>query len=295
VKVLARRRYALGAASGLGSAILFGLSAPLAKILLPKASPWLLAGLLYLGAGVGLSVMRWVTYVRQSGDSPDRLRREDLPRLLAIVVFGGAIGPVLLLAGLTRVSGVIGSLLLNLEAVFTMALAVLAYRERLSRLELSGALLVIAGAVVVTYKPDPLRVDPVGAIAIAGACLSWALDNNLTRQISDRNPVQIVQIKTLSAGIGNVALAAIIGHRTPVGIVPAALLLGFVSYGLSIVLDVYALRYVGAAREAAFFATAPFVGAVAAVPLLGEVFTASDYGAGALMALGIVLIVRGWR
>jgi len=295
MKIRAGRGYAMGAVSGLGSAILFGLSAPFAKVLLPQTSPWLLAGLLYLGAGLGLSILQWVVHGRHHNDRRDRLRREDLPRLLAIIVAGGAVGPVLLLVGLTRVSGVVGSLLLNLEAVFTMALAVLAYRERLSRIEAMGALLVVAGAVVVTYRPDTWHADLVGAVAIAGACFSWALDNNLTRQIAVRNPLQIVQVKTLSAGIGNVVLAATAGHRAPLSIIPAALLLGFVSYGLSIVLDVYALRYIGAAREAAFFAIAPFAGAVAAVPLLHEAFTASDYGAGALMAFGIVLILRGWR
>jgi drug/metabolite transporter (DMT)-like permease len=291
----AGRRYAIGAASGLGSAILFGLSAPLAKVLLPKVSPWLLAGLLYLGAGVGLSIIRLLAHLRPGVDTSDLLRREDLPRLLVIVVAGGALGPVLLLVGLTRVSGVVGSLLLNLEAVFTMGLAVLAYRERLGRFESLGAVLVVAGAVVVTYQPDTWHADLVGAIAIAGACFSWALDNNLTRQIAVRNPVQIVQVKTLSAGIGNVVLAWVVGHRLPLSIVPAALLLGFVSYGLSIVLDVYALRYVGAAREAVFFAIAPFAGALAAIPLLHERFTASDYSAGALMAFGIALVVRARR
>jgi drug/metabolite transporter (DMT)-like permease len=236
-----------------------------------------------------------LSHDRHTGDAADRLQRKDLPRLLAIVLTGGAVGPVLLMVGLTRVSGVVGSLLLNLEAVFTMALAVLAYRERLSRTESLGALLVIAGAAVVSYRPDSWRADVTGTLAIAGACLSWALDNNLTRQISIRNPVQIVQVKTLSAGIGNVVLAVMAGHRAPMSIVPAALLLGFVSYGLSIVLDVYALRYIGAAREAAFFAIAPFAGAVAAVPVLRERFTANDLGAGALMAIGIALIVRGWR
>src|SRR5207247_2107236 len=117
MKDRAGRRYAIGAASGVGSAILFGLSAPFAKVLLPKASPWLLAGLLYLGAGLGLSVIRLLAHARRSSESPDHLRREDLPRLLAIMVAGGAVGPVLLLAGLTRISGVVGSLLLNLEAV----------------------------------------------------------------------------------------------------------------------------------------------------------------------------------
>lgn len=218
-----------------------------------------------------------------------------MPRVAAIAIAGGAVGPVLLLIGLTRVSGVVGSLLLNLEAVFTMTIAVIAYRERLKRLEFVGAILVVAGAVVVSYRPDTWRADLLGILAIAGACLAWALDNNLTRQISHRNPLEIVQVKTLAAGLGNVALAALAGHRVPVSIIPAALALGFVSYGLSILLDVYALRYIGAAREAAFFAIAPFAGAVAAVPLLHEHFAPSDYAAGVLMAAGIAVIIRGWQ
>lgn len=289
-----RRNFGLGALCGTASAILFGLSAPVAKLLLPGASPWLLAGLLYLGAGLGLSLIRLASHVRGEA-SAEPIQRTDMPRLIAIAVAGGAIGPVLLMIGLTRVSGVVGSLLLNLEAVFTMGLAVLAYRERLRRLETIGALLVVVGAVVVSYRPDTWRADILGILAVSGACLAWALDNNLTRQISRRNPLQIVQLKTLAAGIGNVALAAIAAYRAPAAVIPAALGLGFVSYGLSIVLDVYALRYIGAAREAAFFAIVPFAGAIAAVPLLHEQFAARDYGGGTLMAAGIVLIVRGWQ
>jgi drug/metabolite transporter (DMT)-like permease len=248
--------------------------------------------MLYLGAGLGLSLVR---LVRPQSERTDRLRREDVPRLLAIILAGGAVGPVLLLIGLARVPGVVGSLLLNLEAVFTMALAVLAFHERLGQLESLGAFFVVAGAVVITGRPESWHPNLLGALAIGGACLAWAVDNNLTRQISVRDPVQIVQVKTLAAGTGNVVLAALAGHRAPGAVVPAALLLGFVSYGLSIVLDVYALRFIGAAREAAFFAVAPFAGAVAAVPLLDERFSARDYAAGALMALGIALVVRGRR
>ncbi len=286
------RNFGLGAVCGTASAILFGLSAPMAKLLLPGMSPWLLAGLLYLGAGLGLSLVRLVLHA--GGDvNAEPIQRADVPRLVVIAITGGAIGPILLMVGLTRVSGVVGSLLLNLEAVFTMGLAVLAYRERLRRLETIGAFLVLLGAVVVSYRPDTWRADVVGVLAVGGACLAWALDNNLTRQISRRNPLQIVQLKTLAAGFGNVALAAIAGHRAPAAIIPAALVLGFISYGLSIVLDVYALRYIGAAREAAFFAIAPFAGAVAAIPLLHERFTPGDLGAGALMATGIALVIRG--
>ena len=141
----------------MASAILFGLSAPTAKLLLPGASPWLLAGLLYLGAGLGLTLVRLITQTR-TATATDRLQRKDLSRLAAIVLAGGAVGPVLLLIGLTRVSGVVGSLLLNLEAVLTMAIAVLIYRERLKRLEAIGALFVVAGRS--SSVIGPIRGEP---------------------------------------------------------------------------------------------------------------------------------------
>jgi drug/metabolite transporter (DMT)-like permease len=287
-------RHALGAITGLASAALFGISAPGAKLLLPAISPWLLAGVLYLGAGIGLSVVRLLKHLIASSDDENNLRREDLGRLFIIVIAGGALGPTLMLIGLTRVPGVVGSLLLNLEAVFTMLIAVLVFRERLGTYETLGAILVVTGAIVVSYQPATWQFDLVGALAIAGACFCWAIDNNLTRTISFRNPVQIVQIKTLGAGMGNVALAFVAGSRGRFSILPAALSLGFLCYGLSILLFVYALRYIGAARQAAFFAVAPFIGAVAAVPLLHERLTNVDLSGGALMALGLVCIVKGW-
>jgi drug/metabolite transporter (DMT)-like permease len=261
-------------------------------LLLPSISPWLLAGVLYLGAGAGLSVVRWVQHLANASNPANNLRREDLLRVLLIIVAGGAAGPVLLLLGLTRVSAVVGSLLLNLEAVFTMLIAVFAYGERLGRFETIGAILVVGGAIVVSYKPASLQIDFLATIAIASACFCWAVDNNLTRTISARNPVQIVQVKTLAAGIGNVALALLTGSRAPVSILPVALLVGFVCYGLSILLYVYALRYIGAARQAAFFAVAPFIGAVAAVPMLHDRLIQTDVAGGVLMALGLVLIIR---
>ena len=284
------RRFTAGALSGLGSAILFGLSAPLAKVLLPQASPWLLAGLLYLGAGVGLSLLR---LAMTQNSRADRLRREDVPRLLAIILSGGAVGPVLLLVGLTRVSGVVGSLLLNLEAVFTMTLAVFVYHERLGRLESLGAFLVVGGAVVVTGRPESWHANLLGALAIVGACFAWAFNNNLTRQISFRDPIQLVQVKTLSAGIGNVVLAAVAGHRAPAGVVPAALLLGFVLYGLNIVLD--ATHSVSSELHARR-PSSPWRH-LRAHSQRYRCFTSGLPHAitppGILMALGIVLLVRG--
>lgn len=277
--------WARGALYGVASASLFGVSAPLSKRLLPDIGPMLLAGILYLGAGAGLTV---VSLVR--GRPWPRFERHDWQRLALIALLGGFAGPTLLLAGLTRVSGVLGSLLLNLEAVFTMMIAVAWFGDRLGRREWLGALVIVSGAAVVSYRPGELTADWVGVLAIAGACLCWGFDNNLLQRVSAHDPVSVVQIKALSAGTLSLVLSLALGQRlTAASVIPAALGVGFVGYGISIVFDVYALRYLGAAREAAFFATAPFLGALAAVPLLGDRLSRADALGGALMAIGVVI------
>jgi drug/metabolite transporter (DMT)-like permease len=270
------------------------MSAPFAKLLLPRVDPWVLAALLYLGAGAGLAVMR-VAQADRGGAAlrrRRRLRREDLPMLLAIAIIGGGVGPVLMMVGLRALSGVAGALLLNLEAVFTMLLAVTVFGERLSTREALAAVVVLAGAVLVSLRGGPIRGEQLAAALIAAACLAWAIDNNLTVRLSGRNAIDVVQFKAMTAGLGNLFLAFATGHMLPsLTIVAVALGVGFVSYGLSIVLDFYALRYVGAARESAYFATAPFAGAIAAVPLLGERVTPNEITGGLVMAAGVALLI----
>ena len=213
----------------------------------------------------------------------------DWWRLGLIAAVGGFLSPMLLMLGLQRVSGLAASLLLNLEAVFTMGLAVTFFRERLNRFEWMAAALIVSGAVVLSYRPGSVAADGLGVMAIAAACLGWGLDNNLTQRVSSYDPLAIVQIKALTAGAANVLLAVIIRQQFPAGRpLTDALLVGFFCYGISIVLDVYALRFLGAAREAAIFATAPFLGAVAAILILGERAGPSELVAGMLMAAGIV-------
>ncbi len=280
-----RGAFVTGAICGVGSAALFGLSAPVSKRLLPGVGSVMLAGLLYVGAGIGLTVVSLA-----SGRKWPRLTRPDWGRLALIALVGGLIGPSLLMFGLRRLSGVAGSLLLNLEAVFTMALAVTFFGERMNRPEWLGASLIVIGAVVISYRPGEFTADWLGVLAIAGACLSWGLDNNLTQQVSSYDPISIVQIKTLSAGVGNVLLALAIGTRPVSGrVLGSSLAVGFLCYGISIVLDVYALRFLGAAREAVFFATAPFLGAVAAVPILGDRLGRTEIFSAILMAGGVVV------
>jgi len=270
---------------GAASAALFGISTPLSKALLPDIPPIMLAGLLYLGAGVGLTVVS-----RLQQRSWPAFKKPDALRLACIATVGGFVAPVLLLFGLTRVSGIAGSLLMNLESVFTIILATWLFGDRLKRTEWIGVGVIVSGAVLLAYRPGEANADLIGAVAIAAACLGWAVDNNLTQQISSYDPLAIVQVKGLTAGIGNILLAFSTHQQILRG--PSfglALLLGFTCYGLSIVFDVYALRYLGAAREAAIFATAPFVGAAAAIPILGDRLSPALIAAALLMASGLML------
>ena len=279
---------------GLAAAALFGVSPPLAKLLLPEAGLLLIAGLLYLGAGLGLLAFE-VLFYRGS----DASRREspvgpaDRWLLAGMVFTGGILGPVCMLWGLQRLSAVLGSLLLNLEAPFTIGLAVLLFREHLGRREIAGALLIVSAAVILQYRPEEVRPDAWGFLAIVGACLCWAIDNNLSQRVSLRDPIVVTRIKVLGAGICTVSVAFLAGQSLPRPVIFAAtLLLGLFSYGVSLVLDMQALRLLGAAREAGFFATAPFVGAVAAVPILGERWGFNEVCASLVMAMGVMLLFR---
>jgi drug/metabolite transporter (DMT)-like permease len=276
-----------GSICALLGAALFGLSAPLAKLLLGSISPQLLAGLLYLGAGIGLSIVR---LFRKSSES--QLQRKDLPLLAGIIVFGGVIGPLLLMLGLSRVSAVTGALLLNLEAPFTMTLAIF-FGEHLGRRAVLAGVLIVGASLLLSLGPGNLDGEIIGSLCVAAACLSWGVDNNLTQRISLRDPIAIVQWKTLGAGLFAVPLALAMHARFPSAkLTSLALLLGLGSYGISIVLDVFALRLLGAAREAPLFATAPFVGALAAIPLLHERPRALDGAAALIMLGGVWLLLR---
>ncbi|HSC87199.1 MAG TPA: EamA family transporter [Polyangiaceae bacterium] len=279
-----------GALLGLLAAASFGISAPLAKALLVEIEPVLLAGLLYFGAALGLWGHRlFVGPSREAG-----LARGDVPLLALVVLAGGVLAPLSMLLGLSRVSALTGSLLLNLEAPLTIALAVLFFGEHLSRRALVAAAFIVLGAAVLRLEGETAAGGVPGILFLAGACALWGLDNNLTQRLSSKDPFAVVRIKTLGAGTFNLVLALFV-LRLPWPSWPSvcgALLLGVVSYGLSVVLDAYALRLVGAAREAAYFATAPFMGALTAVVVLGESLHPTDGLALVSMAVGVILLLR---
>lgn len=277
-----------GVPLALASAVLFGAAAPLSKLLLASIGPQMLAGLLYLGAGLGLAVVHVTRSTVGLSASEAPLRRHDLPWLAAIVFFGGIAGPALLMLGLSRAEAASGSLLLNLESLATMGIAWLFFRENVDRRLLLGALAIILGAIVLSWEGQGLSLD-AGAAMIAAACLCWGIDNNLTRKLSSADPVAIAMIKGLVAGMANVAGGILLGDSVPsVGLAAVAALLGFFAIGLSLVLFVLALRHLGTARTGAYFSLAPFIGAVMALAL-GETLTFKLAVAAMLMGLGLWL------
>lgn len=277
-----------GVPFALASAVLFGATAPFSKILLSSADPWLLAGILYLGAGIGLAAIH-VGRGIIGLDSPEApLRRADIPWLAAVVVFGGIIGPVLLMFGLAMTSAASGSLLLNLEGLATMAIAWLAFRENVDRRLLLGAAAILSGALVLSWQGEA-RLD-VGGLLIVGACVSWGIDNNLTRKLSSSDPVQIAMIKGLVAGSTNLALALWLGASFPgLGVLVGGAVVGFLGVGISLVMFMLALRHLGTARTGAYFSLAPFIGALLSLAIFHDAFTLQFVVAGVLMALGLTL------
>ncbi|HZZ34809.1 MAG TPA: EamA family transporter [Caulobacteraceae bacterium] len=273
----------------LASAALFGASTPAAKLLLGVISPWMLAGLLYVGSGLGLGatvlIRRWTGSQTQAP-----LRGADLPWLAGAVVFGGLVGPVLLMLGLSVTPASSAALLLNLEGLATMAIAWIVFRENVDRRLLLGALAILAGAAILSWSGATLGALPVGALLIAGACLAWGVDNNLTRKISGADPMVIAATKGLVAGPISLAIGLMQGAAAPAPTAMAgAAVVGLLGSGVSLVCFILALRHLGAARTGAYFSTAPFVGAVLGVVFLAEPLTLWLALAAGLMALGVWL------
>lgn len=274
-----------GGLLALVAAILFGASTPAAKVVVAGVHPLMLAGLLYLGSGLGLTLVKLIG--RQSGA---HLKRADMPWLLATVVFGGMLGPALLMFGLTWITGSTASLLLTLEGVFTALLAWIVFREPFNRRIGFGMASIFAGAVLLAVRGPSGHSGLIGSLAIAGACLCWAIDNNCTSKISHVEAPTLTAIKGMVAGVVNVSLALLAGaHFPPLFAIGISALIGLLGYGVSLVLFVLALREIGAARAGAYFSTAPFIGAVVGLIALREPWNITLALAGAIMALGVWL------
>lgn len=276
-----------GVLAAFAAALLFGAGTPIAKLLLDQASPWLLASLLYLGSGTCLFMLRIIRRAR-----PVKLSKVETGWLVGAIVSGGMIGPVLLMWGLSHTPASGASLLLNAEGVFTVLIAWFVFRENFDRRIALGMGFIVSGVLVLAWPGESRFGEVLPTLAILGACLAWAIDNNLTRQVSLADADFIAMLKGLVAGMTNLFLALFAGAALPgisTGLLAGAL--GFMSYGLSLTLFVVALRHLGTARTGAYFSIAPFIGALVAIPLLGEEITAQLIAAGVLMGLGVWLHV----
>jgi drug/metabolite transporter (DMT)-like permease len=274
-----------GVLAALAAAVLFGAGTPLAKWLLVGVNPWLLAGLLYLGSGLGLSAYRILRYAPRIN-----LPTAEWPWLAGAIAAGGVLGPVLLMFGLTGMPASGASLLLNAEAAFTTLLAWFLFRENFDRRIALGMLSIVAGALVLGWPGEARFAGVWPTLAILGACLAWGIDNNLTRKVSLSDATWIAAVKGLAAGPVNLILALALGATLPsLPNIAGAMVVGLFAYGVSLALFVIGLRHLGTARTGAYFAVAPFFGAVLAVPLLSEPVSAKLLIGGACMMLGVWL------
>ncbi|MFH0816407.1 MAG: DMT family transporter [Methanobacteriota archaeon] len=278
---------------GLGAAVLFGASAPLAKVMLDTVDPVMLAGLLYLGSGLGMALAKATQTAMGRASSEAPLRKADLPWLMSALVVGGIAAPIILMFGLGTTPASTAALLLNFEAVGTVIVARLMFKEAVGRGIWLALFLVTAGSVVLSVNAASGWGISPGILAILAACLLWGLDNNFTRNVSARDPISIVAIKGVGAGLFSIALAFIIGRDFPAMTTAfAAMLVGFVCYGLSIALYIRALRDMGAARTGALFGTAPFVGAAIGLAIFHDSLTVGFMVSVPLMVVGAVLLFR---
>jgi drug/metabolite transporter (DMT)-like permease len=274
------------------SATLFGISTPLSKILVGDISPVFLVSFLYFGTALGMFVLGRIQKFRQrplSGEAGVRIR--DAPWLLVAILAGGVIAPILLMSSLEITPAATASLLLNFEAVATVIIAFIFFRESVGvRIWIALGIITFA-SILLAWNPNAALGLSIGAIGILFACFFWGVDNNATRNISGKDPITIVAFKGFFAGCVALVLA-VVGHNAIPGItvILAAMVLGFLCYGVSMILFIRALRDLGAARTGAYYSIAPFIGASFSFLIFGvspDLQLGISFG---LMALGALVL-----
>lgn len=276
------------------ASVLFGASAPLSKMLLGQIDPVPLASFLYLGSGLGLIMFQLFTLIRKKqGINEASLKKNDAPWLAGAIIAGSIVAPILLMVSLKITPASTASLLLNFEGVSTTFIALLFFKENIGR-QVWGAIICITSAsILLSWDFSSQWGASIGSLGIICACICWGIDNNFTRNISAKNPFTIVTVKGLVAGLFSLILALIINSSIPnLKVIILAMLLGFICYGLSIVLFVFALRELGSARTSSLFGTAPFVGAILSFIILGDNPNIMFYASLPLMIMGAVLLLK---
>ena len=273
------------------AACLYALSTPCSKVLLGSVAPNMMAALLYLGAGVGMAALTAVrAAVRRAPAAEEPLERADAPYAVAMVLLDIA-APILLMAGLAHAAPENVALLNNFEIVATAVIAFAAFRERVAPRTWAGIAVITASCALLSLEGAGALSFSSGSLLVLGACLCWGVENNCTSRLSEKDPAQVVVVKGFGSGAGALAVALLAGDALPaLPDAAAALLLGFVAYGLSIFFYVYAQRGLGAARTSAYYAVNPFIGAALSLALFQTVPGPMFLIALALMALGAWLV-----
>ena len=271
------------------AAALYALNSPLSKLLLDYLPPTLMAGFLYLGAGMGMGIIALIRRAAKKEQNELKLTRNELPYTVAMVVLDIA-APIFLLIGLNATSAANASLLNNFEIVATALIALMIFKERISPRLWGGILFVVLSCALLSFEDISSLQFSYGSLFVLLACVCWGFENNCTRKLSSKDPMQIVVIKGLGSGLGSLIIGLVLGEKiSAVWSVFAVLGVGFVAYGLSIFFYVYAQRSLGAARTSAYYAIAPFIGALLSLIIFAEIPKYTFIIALVLMAIGAYL------
>ena len=269
------------------AAALYAISSPISKLLLEEIPPTLMASFLYLGAGLGMFIIDFIRHKKYKEKTEARLTKQELPFTIGMVVLDIA-APIFLMVGLTKTSAANASLLNNFEIVATSLIALLIFKEHISRRLWVAIFLITVSSIVLSVEDISSFSFSFGSILVLLACVCWGLENNCTRKLSVKDPLEIVVIKGFGSGIGSLLVGFILGEQTNnITYVIVALILGFFAYGLSIFFYIYAQRYLGAAKTSAYYAIAPFIGAGLSLIIFREIPTTSFVIALIIMIIGM--------
>lgn len=274
------------------AALFFGASAPISKLLLGDVPPVLMAAFLYLGSGTGISLVKLVQRIsshhREAG-----IKSPDVKWLAGAIISGGITAPIVLMISLKNTPASTASLLLNFEGVATTLIALFFFRESISRRALTAILVITLASIFLSTNFQSGFGFSLGALGVILACVLWGVDNNFTRNISAKDPLTIVAWKGIVSGIFSLTLGLSLGQRLPiVATILSILLLGFISYGLSIVLFIYSMRGLGAARTSALYSTAPLAGVLLSIIIFKDPVTLLFGFAAVLMIAGALLLAN---
>ena len=269
------------------AAALYAISSPISKLLLEEIPPTLMASFLYLGAGLGMFIVDFISHKKYKEKTEARLTKQELPFTIGMVVLDIA-APIFLMVGLTTTSAANASLLNNFEIVATSLIALVIFKEHISKRLWVAIFLITVSSIVLSVEDISSFSFSFGSILVLLACVCWGFENNCTRKLSAKDPLEIVVIKGFGSGIGSLLIGLILGERTNnITYIVAALILGFFAYGLSIFFYIYAQRYLGAARTSAYYAIAPFIGAGLSLIIFREIPTTSFVIASVIMIVGM--------